>query len=171
MDALTGLCNRRHFHELAERRLEEARRSGHPAALCFVDLDNFKGLNDSAGHAQGDAALKEVARILKSDSRPHDVIARLGGDEFALWLEGADEAGATARAKRLFERVVELLPLVIEGGKPLGFSIGIAVYAPGSDETVDGLVARADDAMYAVKRAGKGHFVVAAPASGENISP
>jgi diguanylate cyclase (GGDEF)-like protein len=99
------------------------------------------------------------------------VIARLGGDEFALWLEGADEAGATARAKRLFERVVELLPLVIEGGKPLGFSIGIAVYAPGSDETVDGLVARADDAMYAVKRAGKGHFVVAAPASGENISP
>ncbi len=166
-DALTGLCNRRRFHELARHHLAQARRTGRPAALCFVDLDNFKGLNDACGHAQGDAALKAVARILKADSRPQDVIARLGGDEFALWLDEADEAGAAARARRLFERVVELRPLVPEGSKPLGFSIGIAVLAPGSAEDVDGLVARADEAMYAVKRAGKGHFIVATPNGGE----
>lgn len=170
-DALTGLCNRRGFHELSRRHLDQARQTGRPAALCFVDLDNFKSLNDACGHAQGDAALKAVARILKADSRPGDVIARLGGDEFALWLDDADEAGAAARARRLFERVVELRPLVPDGAKPLGFSIGIAVFATDSAEDVDGLVARADEAMYAVKRAGKGHFIVAAPAGGKERKP
>ena len=160
-DTLTGLLNRRHFHELVEHRLAEARRTNRPAALCFVDLDNFKAINDTAGHAQGDAALIAVGRLLLGDSRPGDLVARLGGDEFAFWLEGTDDTGAAARARRLIERSAELAPLSPPGLKPLGFSIGIATHAAGGAESVEEMVGRADLAMYVVKRTGKGRFEIA----------
>ncbi|WP_198373846.1 GGDEF domain-containing protein, partial [Roseomonas rosulenta] len=92
-DPLTGLANRRAFLDALEGRLQ-----GAPGALVFLDLDNLKPLNDLHGHEAGDAALRATARLLRGSAAPGDIAARFGGDEFILWIAGADEAAAVARA-------------------------------------------------------------------------
>ncbi|MBM3569852.1 MAG: diguanylate cyclase [Alphaproteobacteria bacterium] len=163
-DALTGLYNRRAFLEQVSARMAAARRMMRPAALLYVDLDNFKQVNDRLGHPAGDAALRAVARLLERANRAADLVARLGGDEFALWLDETDRGGAVAKAEHLLTVAAELAPLSAPGAKPLGFSIGIAMFDPESGEGVEALTTRADAAMYKVKQAGKGTFVVADPA-------
>lgn len=155
-DALTGLLNRRMFIEEMTRRLALSERSGRSGALCYLDLDNFKMVNDSQGHRSGDMALVAVANLLRGQTREADVVARLGGDEFAFWLDGADAEAAAAKARVMLGAAGTLANFSRKSGHALGFSIGIAVYEPGSKEPLDQLMGRADDVMYEVKKAGKG---------------
>jgi diguanylate cyclase (GGDEF)-like protein/PAS domain S-box-containing protein len=166
-DAMTGLLNRRTFSEMLDLRLAQASRSGRPGALLFVDLDNFKLVNDRFGHQRGDEALKCVADRLRQGSRVGDLVARLGGDEFALWLEDVDEAGAVVKARALLAFNAELAAFSGDAARPLGLSVGVAVHQPAVPETGEELVLRADAAMYLVKHGTKNGFGVAAPAGGK----
>ncbi len=157
-DALTGLLNRRAFEEELDRRLV---RDGAGGALFYVDLDNFKPVNDLHGHQKGDEALVAVARMLSGCCRPGDLVARLGGDEFALWLERTDERGAEVRAAEMLTASKTLLAYSGAPDRPLGISIGIAVCPYGSQEPLDSVTRRADTAMYEIKHNGKAGFVVA----------
>lgn len=168
-DPLTGLLNRRAFGEQLRRRVARAandREAMPGGALLYVDLDNFKQINDRAGHERGDQALKAVAALLNRSARPTDLVARLGGDEFALWVEGADRSATETLSARLLAAMAEMQEFNVDPAKPFGMSIGGAVYEPASGEDTDALVARADAAMYAGKRAGKGRLTLADPASG-----
>ncbi len=160
-DALTGLLNRGAFVDGLQRFLVRLTRDGGHGVLMYVDLDNFKAVNDTKGHQAGDDALLKVRDILVQHTRPTDLIARLGGDEFALWLNGADLAIAKTRAFQFLERMKELAPYSAGPHKPLGMSVGIAVWNRASNENLDGLLARGDAAMYDAKRGGKGNFSIA----------
>jgi diguanylate cyclase (GGDEF)-like protein len=162
-DALTGLLNRRAFFEEVRARIERQGGRARSGALIYVDLDNFKLVNDRFGHQQGDAALRTVAAILSGSARAGDLVARLGGDEFALWLTGSDGDGATAKARKLLERAAELAEFSGDAEHRLGFSIGIAPQAAGAGEPIEALVARADAAMYRAKQNGKGGYALIAP--------
>jgi diguanylate cyclase (GGDEF)-like protein/PAS domain S-box-containing protein len=163
-DPLTGLINRRAFLDEVARRIERLEREGLPGTLLFVDLDNFKELNDYCGHETGDEALCITARLLRATVRPTDLVARLGGDEFALWLDGADEFAASERAERLREDGPKALGhLAAPAGLTLTMSIGIATRWPGRGEDLETTIRRADQAMYHVKRTGRGHWRVAHP--------
>ncbi len=166
-DPLTGLYNRRAFMDELARRIDRLEREELPGALLFIDLDNFKSLNDSTGHEQGDEALRATAQVLRGHTRATDLVARLGGDEFALWLDGADEFAAAERAEQLRTAgPAALAHLTQDRSDPLTMSIGIAVRWPGRGEEVEMLLHRADQAMYAVKRAGRGHWRVARAGEG-----
>jgi diguanylate cyclase (GGDEF)-like protein/PAS domain S-box-containing protein len=170
-DGLTGLFNRRTFYERLEEAL--ARPDGGPSALLYVDLDNFKAVNDVHGHRQGDAALRAVAQVLVTGVRPGDIAGRVGGDEFVLWLGRADADKAEIVARRLLTGVAGLQHLAAPD-RPLGLSIGIAVRRPGQGDRAQELADRADHAMYAAKQAGKNTFAVAPerrPARGEETLP
>src|SRR5690606_34013508 len=143
-DSLTGLVNRRSFVGELEDRL--SRGAGRSGALLYIDLDNFKPVNDRLGHARGDAALVLFARLLSECTRASDLVGRLGGDEFVAWLEGIDEEAATAKARDILRRVdEELRPQSAAPDLPLGASIGIALTTP-ADERAEELIARADAA-------------------------
>lgn len=159
-DDLTGLLNRRAFAEEVGRRFSHLQRMGRCGALLYVDLDNFKQVNDVHGHQRGDEALVALAEILSGGSRVGDIPARLGGDEFALWLEETDAAAAEAKARTLLEQARSLRAYSGSPDTPLGISIGIALSDPALDESIDELLARADEAMYAVKKGGKGSFAL-----------
>ena len=152
-DALTGIPNRRAFFEAAELELERARRHGRPLTVAYVDLDDFKRVNDERGHAEGDALLVTVARTLRGATRSLDAVARLGGDEFGLLLPESDAATAQGVLDRL--RAALLLAMAEHGTAVTGVSIGAAVFlAP--PQNVDELTARADELMYTAKRTAKG---------------
>lgn len=163
-DPLTGLLNRRAFTGELDSRVGRALDTGAYGALIYIDLDNFKPVNDILGHQKGDEALVAVSTMLMQGTRPGDLVARLGGDEFALWLDRTDEGAAAVRAQELLEASCCLAPYSGDPSRPLGISIGIAVYLPNSDEAMDGLTSRADDAMYEVKHNGKASYAIAAPA-------
>jgi len=158
-DELTGLLNRRAFAEELSRRLPHLRRHGRCGALLYLDLDNFKAINDHYGHPRGDQALKSVAALLQRDSRAADLIGRLGGDEFVLWLEDTGKTGANAKATALVHAVAAMDADVGVAGRPFGLSIGIAV--SGGDEPIGELLERADRAMYDAKHAGKSAVAIA----------
>jgi len=166
-DPLTGLLNRRAFEAELGQRLDRNGLASAPGALVYVDLDNFKAVNDAHGHGRGDEALCAVASLLLRGTRPGDLVARLGGDEFALWLERTDAAATARRGAELTEAARTLAIYSGDAARPFGFSLGAAVFAPGSDETPADLAARADAAMYSVKRNGKGAFAIAPPAAVE----
>ncbi len=164
-DALTGLANRRAFMRSLGLCLARSARTGRSGALVYVDLDNFKLINDTHGHERGDAALRGVADLLIRSIRTYDLAARLGGDEFALWLEETDEEAAMERARDLLTGAKPLAAESPDPARPLGLSIGIAIFRPEDGESLDALIARADAAMYRIKHAGKGRFAVAEPAA------
>lgn len=160
-DPLTGLLNRRAFFEEMGRRLERLERDDTPGTLLYIDLDNFKALNDRRGHDIGDEALILTASILRSVVRAQDLVARLGGDEFAIWMDSTDAFSAAERAEHLRLETPVLLQHLAEGlASPLTMSIGIATRWPGRGEDVDTLMQRADQVMYQVKRSGRGHWLV-----------
>jgi len=164
-DSLTGLFNRRAFFEEIARRFQRLSREHKPAALIYVDLDNFKAVNDVHGHQTGDQALLAVRDLLLHHTRPTDLVARLGGDEFAIWLEAAEESIAIRRCEGMLEASSTLSHYSGSADKPLHMSLGVAVHAGESGESLEELIARADKAMYEVKRDGKGHWRLA-PAPG-----
>jgi diguanylate cyclase (GGDEF)-like protein/PAS domain S-box-containing protein len=162
-DSLTGLPNRVLFHDRIEHALRQAERDGTRIGVLLLDLDHFKEINDTLGHATGDQVLCEVAARLQSCVRASDTVARLGGDEFALLLPGlgnpAEIAPALDKLTAAIERPIEVdgLPLGPEG------SIGVAFYPDDGREVAD-LLKRADGAMYAAKQAGRPYaFVEYAP--------
>jgi diguanylate cyclase (GGDEF)-like protein/PAS domain S-box-containing protein len=160
-DPLTGLYNRRAFLEELPRHLERLDREDDCGTLMFVDLDNFKPVNDQLGHQVGDQVLTTVAIMLRNLVRPTDVVARLGGDEFAVWMNGADHMTAAERAEQLRIMAPRLLADVAPGlEQPLSMSIGIACRPAGSHEMIESIMRRADMAMYQVKRSGRGHWRV-----------
>jgi diguanylate cyclase (GGDEF)-like protein len=161
-DPLTGLLNRRAFLEEIARCAERLDREELPGTLMFVDLDNFKVVNDELGHETGDQVLMHTATLLRNVVRPTDLVARLGGDEFAVWLNGADHMTAAERAEQLRTQVPRDTAKITGGSLPrLGVSIGIATRPFGSHEPIDSVLRRADMAMYEVKREGRGHWRVA----------
>lgn len=157
-DGLTGLLNRRAFETDLGNRLGHGDAGG---ALFYVDLDNFKPVNDVHGHQKGDEALVAVADMLTGCCRPGDLVARFGGDEFALWLERTDEDGARARAVDMLDSSKILRRFSGAPDRPLGISVGIAVRPRGARETLADMTLRADAAMYDIKHNGKAGYVIA----------
>ena len=154
-DALTDLPNRVLFRERIEHALARARRFGESFAVLCLDLDRFKGVNDTLGHPVGDMLLKIVAERLRSCVRETDIVARMGGDEFAILLLGNENSRST---DHLAQRILELLcrPYDLEGQHVvIGTSIGIAI-APHDGESADQLIKNADMALYRAKAAGRG---------------
>lgn len=153
-DHLTGLANRRAFHDAAELEIKRWQRQPRPMSVLMIDADHFKRINDSHGHAAGDAVLRHLAACLSATFRAMDVVARVGGEEFAVLLPGTGLMGAEAVALR----VCELLrgQAVHVDGKAIGctVSIGVAAMEPGVDD-IDALLQRADAALYASKKAGR----------------
>ena len=153
-DPLTGLLNRRSFFEEARRELAWVQRTGQPAALILLDLDLFKRINDTYGHAAGDAVLCEVAALLRTDRRVTDVLGRLGGEEFALLVRGASLDDGWALAERLR---AQLAALEVDHEGRIATTTGSFGVAPlrSDDRVPDEAVQRADAAMYAAKRGGR----------------
>jgi diguanylate cyclase (GGDEF)-like protein len=149
-DDLTGLNNRRGFLALAEQQLKLARRQRTPFVLLFLDLDRLKYINDTFGHAEGNRALAEAARILRDCFRQSDIVGRIGGDEFAALA--VNTTGAHEHILRLrIESALSLANADAERAYPLGFSMGIVSCAPTEEGTVEELLERADAAMYVEK--------------------
>ena len=161
LDALTGLFNRATFFEELGWRLQHLRRHGRPGALMYIDLDNFKAVNDTGGHQQGDLVLRELANRLLNGSRAGDMVARLGGDEFAVWLEDTDTEGAKSKLENMMEIGSALNAEFGVAGKPLGLSIGVVIATQDGVENMQQLLERADEAMYAAKKSGKGRAAFA----------
>jgi diguanylate cyclase (GGDEF)-like protein/PAS domain S-box-containing protein len=166
-DPLTLLANRSLFRNRVQHALALAQRSGQRVAVMFLDLDNFKNVNDSLGHDAGDRLLQAAAQRLVKCTRPSDTVARLGGDEFAILLEGINQEGDVERiATAITESFNE--PLVLDGSDAnIAASIGIAFSQSGDD--TEQLLRNADIAMYNAKAAGKGRFVVFQPRMQEQL--
>ncbi|MEQ8355763.1 MAG: sensor domain-containing diguanylate cyclase [Kiloniellaceae bacterium] len=154
-DPLTGLHNRRGFVESLEELLAGAATPPSSSALFYIDLDNFKQVNDTHGHQTGDEALLEVAALLKQQIRTGDLAARLGGDEFALFLGGMERPAAESKGEQLLRAAERLRGFSGDRDHPLGLSLGIAVFDPRTRESLESLLRRADEAMYGAKRGGK----------------
>lgn len=150
-DYLTGAANSRDFMETAQAELQKARAGGYAIALAYIDLDNFKGINDTFGHSVGDQLLKIVADTIKKNLREGDMVARLGGDEFGVLLPRATEDSSLAAMKRMKEY---FLAEVKRKKWPVSFSMGLVLFKKFPD-SVDEMIKRADNLMYTVKDSGK----------------
>ncbi|MFZ2988337.1 diguanylate cyclase domain-containing protein, partial [Ideonella sp.] len=154
-DPLTGLPNRRLFHDTAERELSRSQRYQEPLALLFIDLDGFKGVNDALGHEAGDELLRQVAQRMQACLRSSDLLARLGGDEFAVLLPMQSQAPAVGPvAQKLIDALSAPFQLST-GACRISASVGIAS-CPGDGTELEPLIRQADAAMYEAKRSGKG---------------
>jgi diguanylate cyclase (GGDEF)-like protein len=170
-DALTGLANLRAFTSTLDRELERGRRFEHPLGLVMIDLDDFKQVNDTYGHQQGDEVLAHVAWVLRDVSRDLDTVARYGGEELAAVLPQTDAGGAALLAERMREAIENLHIPRVGGGPPLQVtaSFGVAS-APENALDRNELIAAADAALYAAKGAGKNCVERAAPILAEPSS-
>ena|GEM_PF-5815388 len=156
-DPLTGLMNRTLFQDSLRAAIARAQRSGRRLALLFLDLDRFKYVNDTVGHAAGDLVLVEVAARFRARIRGSDTVARLGGDEFTVIMEGIEKSEeAAVLAKSLLDDLQVPVPVGKSDFYP-GASIGIAIY-PFDDTTAEGLTSKADTAMYGAKAEGGNNY-------------
>ena len=154
-DPLTGVGNRRYFVDRAREAMRRAHQASEAFSLILLDLDHFKQVNDTEGHAAGDMALKVVADALAKMLRPVDVLARIGGEEFAIGVPDTTGAEALDVAERLRQRVARIAPALPEGRKlQLTASFGVAEMQ-GADRSIDDLLRRADTAVYAAKANGR----------------
>ncbi|VAW35622.1 diguanylate cyclase/phosphodiesterase (GGDEF & EAL domains) with PAS/PAC sensor(s) [hydrothermal vent metagenome] len=151
-DTLTGLLNRRVFEERITSIMAQSHRHGHPVTLACLDLDKFKEINDTHGHAVGDMVLQKMAMIMENMVRSCDILARVGGDEFVIILPETELADAQTLANRLC-RAIDQFELPALGSSKLGISIGLAELEPG--QTQEKWQQRADEALYQAKAAGR----------------
>lgn len=165
-DELTGLANRRAFMEELQTAVDRAARRPSGGALLYIDLDNFKPINDMLGHEAGDYVLVKVAAVLRNHCRAYDLAARLGGDEFALWLDEMDEEAAKQRAYEVRDAITGLNIDAPEPDKPFGLSVGVACL--GAPIDIHTLLGEADAAMYRAKASGKNTVVTIRTATRPN---
>lgn len=153
-DFLTGVANRQHFMESAERVWLRAQRDGAPISILMIDIDHFKRVNDTYGHLVGDEALRLFAEICRETLRPCDLFGRLGGEEFSAVLPLADLAGAREAAERLRAAAAAAVEIVV-GGARVRITVSIGVAQSTGDDRLDDAIARADAALYAAKLGGR----------------
>ncbi|MHB0947720.1 MAG: GGDEF domain-containing protein [Gemmatimonadaceae bacterium] len=156
VDPLTGIQNAQGFREVATHELRRAARYRRDVGIVFLDLDDFKRVNDTWGHATGDEVLREVATLLAGNLRQSDTVARMGGDEFAILLPETDEPAARVIVEKLQRRLLERFTA---RQWPVSVSVG-AVVAHAPNQSVDQLLQAADGLMYGVKRRGKNGVAV-----------
>lgn len=150
IDSLTGAANRRAFYEIAKREIDRAARFSRPITLAYIDIDDFKQVNDTHGHSEGDTLLRSIARTLTDNIRSIDLVSRLGGDEFAILLTETDQENAKTALNNV---QAELLRTVKNNHWPVTFSIGTVTCYKSCN--LDELIKEADNLMYSVKRSGK----------------
>jgi diguanylate cyclase (GGDEF)-like protein len=165
-DELTGLTNRRSFFERADEVLERASENGDDLALLIIDADYFKQLNDTYGHATGDAALQFITERLERCVRKTDLLCRLGGEEFAILLPGMDETGGSRLADRILEKIANQ-PMVWDS-KIIEMSVSCGVADTTVSYEMTPLFKAADDALYAAKSDGRNRRVVYTSMTPEN---
>jgi diguanylate cyclase (GGDEF)-like protein len=168
-DSLTDVLSRRRFQEQLEKQLADTRRYGTPAALLFVDMDDFKSVNDRFGHAAGDKVLANVAALLRGRLRDSDSLGRIGGDEFVVLLPHADREQAETVAAQLLVTIATQPTVLGEKEIRSAASIGIALLAD-HGQTLEEVLAHADDAMFAAKAAGHNTFRVYDPERASSAS-
>jgi diguanylate cyclase (GGDEF)-like protein len=154
VDPLLDILNRRGFERELKRALAHIKRYGTEAALMFVDLDDFKGVNDRYGHGAGDALLKAVARELVGHVRASDVVGRLGGDEFGVLIWHAGEEQALAKARELESLIARVVIIHGKARIEVGASVGMALLV--ADTSSEDMIGAADHAMYARKQERRG---------------
>ena len=153
-DFLTGAINNRYFNEILEREIERSLRYKHPFTVAFIDLDNFKTINDTLGHTFGDTILREIAEKMKNHLRKTDVIARVGGDEFAILLPETNPEEARIAVSNLFSKIADEMQVK---KWPVTFSVGVlSLTAP--QISVDKILGIVDKMMYIVKNNGKNNI-------------
>lgn len=153
-DAMTGLCNRRHFIEIVDKEISRSIRHERPLAMCIVDVDLFKPINDTYGHIAGDGVLRQIGEIMRNHVRGDDIAARIGGEEFAVLLPEASIEAAVSFAERLRQAVADASFTLGEQPHRLTVSIGVAVLGPGREER-SSLMTAADAALYRAKENGR----------------
>lgn len=159
-DSLTGLLNRREFFLLGEQELQRSVQAGQPLSVLLFDLDYFKQVNDSYGHAIGDQVLIHITKVVSECLRQEELIGRYGGDEFAILLPGSNCAQAQQIAERLREKMASGPIPTPKGDISLTLSLGIAELGETRSEDLDSLLEFADQALYAAKRAGRDRIAV-----------
>lgn len=157
-DELTGIDNRRAFMESGRRELVRSDRSGRPVLLMMLDVDHFKSINDKHGHATGDEVLVQLAECLRRELREYDLVARIGGEEFAVMIAEMSLEQGKFTAERLRKAIEKLHSLVGERIPAITASIGLAEYKSGAED-LDGLMSRADRALYKAKHSGRNRCV------------
>lgn len=158
-DELTGLMNRRALSETVAERLVHLRATGQRGTILFVDLDHFKEVNDTLGHAAGDLALKKVSALLQDNVRDQDCVARIGGDEFIIWLDTACEEIGVKKAKLLLDAMPAIRQDIGADQLRLSMSIGIVQSNPSLDHDLEVMIDIADHVMYEAKQKGKNTYV------------
>ena len=157
-DVLTGVHNRRHLLNVLQREIARSTRLDTALSVCLLDIDDFKTVNDTLGHAAGDAVLKHFSTVAGAGLRAVDVFGRFGGEEFMLILPDSGAAGAATAAERIRTRIEKYVFPELPAGRCVTVTIGIATFAIG--ESGDALTARADQALYRGKDAGRNRVVV-----------
>lgn len=158
-DPLTGVWNRRAALEILEREFHRSRRLHEPLVVIMLDLDHFKGINDTRGHQAGDSVLVQVARRALGTMRPYDSLGRYGGEEFLVIAPGCDAQTGLDLAERLREAVVATPIPLTSDSVSVTLSLGVASLA--DDPTPDALIYRADQALYSAKNAGRNRYALA----------
>jgi diguanylate cyclase (GGDEF)-like protein len=156
-DSLTGVFNRRYFQEILSKEIAKALRNRTPLSIAIGDLDNFKTINDTYGHLEGDKALKMVVETIKNNIRSSDIVARFGGEEFIILFPGTDKEEACRITERVREAIAGESEKIYR--EPLTISFGISTY-PEDGTTQEELIKRADRALYEAKRLGKNRVII-----------
>lgn len=164
LDDLTGVANRRHLLQRLTEECSRSERSGEPFSLLVIDLDGFKAVNDTHGHAAGDACLQHFTLMAQTRLRPGDMLARTGGDEFCIVLPSATLREAATIARRLLDVCRQDAETCTGYDIPIAISIGVAEWDRGIGRFPDRLIANADQALYAAKKSGKNDYAVHDPA-------
>ena len=159
-DTMTGLLNRGAFFDAGARQLRGVQRDPRAVSMLYIDLDNFKAVNDTFGHAAGDDCILALRDVILENTRPADLAARLGGDEFAIWMDGADIEIAKKRADAIQRTFSTAVSKYLIAESPISLSCGITPVRADVDKSIDALIKRADAAMYEAKKSGKGRVVI-----------
>ncbi len=166
-DYLTGLSNKRNFYDIAEAEVRRTNRYNHPFTFAYMDIDNFKFVNDRMGHNAGDLLLQKIGHLLKKNVRSIDIIARLGGDEFAILLPETQSHAARIVIQRIHK---DLCDLAEKNEWPVSFSFGVTTFVR-PPESVAEMVRRTDNLMYAAKNSGKNVIKYEVFGSGTTTDP